>query len=463
MSKSNCVYIFFRDFRLIDNTTLEDLTHLPISEVVPIFIFNPIQIDNVNSYKSDASVECLCKGLVDLNQSIKQNYQSKLNIYYGDIKEILSQLLNKLDFQFIAYNKDLTPFAIQRNKSIKKWAKTHGIKVVSKCDYCLLNPDTILTNNQGYYKTFKYFHLKVIDRSAEIQGRITSKYSDLEFHQPIPLSSSLTFSQLSQFYTRNPNSILPVFTRTEILRRTSIKQLETFRNYMDKRNFPQYDTTHFATFLKYGLISFRELYARVYHQFGKDDELLRQLVWKEYYAYLMYHLPQKQTIGGGNFQNKTIQWENNKIWFDKWKRGETGFPFIDASMRQMNTSSWMHNRGRLSVANFLVYCLMIDWKWGEKYFAQQLIDYDISQNNGNWQWCAGVGIDRKPYLRMYNPYDLIGKYDKECIFVKRWCPELKDIPNSHLKNWEKYCSQYNVIQPIVNYKERREKAILYLK
>ena len=105
---------------------------------------------------------------------------------------------------------------------------------------------------------------------------------------------------------------------------------------------------------------------------------------------------------------------------------------------------------------------MIDWKWGEKYFAQKLIDYDISQNNGNWQWSAGVGIDRKPYLRMYNPFNLIGKYDKECVFVKRWCPELKDIPNSHLKNWETYCNQYNFIQPIVNYKERREKAILYL-
>jgi deoxyribodipyrimidine photo-lyase len=463
MSKSKCVFIFFRDFRLIDNTTLEYLTQLPISEVLPIFIFNPTQIDNTNLYKSDASVECLCKGLVDLNQSIKQNYQSKLNIYYGKIDKILSQLLNNLDFKYIAYNKDLTPFASKRNKSIKKWAKYHSIKVVSKCDYCLLNPETILTNNKGYYKTFKYFYLKVIDRSTEIIGRITPNKPQLEFHQPIPLSSSIKIYHLSQFYTKNNYIILPIFTRNEILRRSAPNELEKFKNYVDIRNFPQYDTTHFATFLKYGLISFREIYARIYHQFGKDDELLRQLVWKEYYAYLMYHLPQEQTIGGSNFQNKIITWENNKVWFDKWKCGKTGFPFIDACMRQMNVTSWMHNRGRLCVANFLVYCLMIDWKWGEKYFAQKLIDYDISQNNGNWQWCAGVGIDRKPYLRMYNPFNLINKYDKECIFVKKWCPELKDIPNSHLKNWDTYCNQYNVIQPIVNYKERREKAILYLK
>jgi deoxyribodipyrimidine photo-lyase len=169
----------------------------------------------------------------------------------------------------------------------------------------------------------------------------------------------------------------------------------------------------------------------------------------------MYYLPSKQTLGGGNFKNKNIKWKSKSSQFKSWCQGKTGIPIVDAGMRQLNETGWMHNRLRLIVSNFLSLVLGIDWRKGEKYFAQKLIDYDPSSNNGNWQFSAQVGIDRVPYLRIYNPFTQAKEVDGNCVYIKKWVKELKDVDCYDILRWDKVCKEYKGMYryPIVDIQE----------
>ena len=443
------LFIFFRDFRIIDNTTLSKLDK---KKVYPIFIFNPIQIDKKrNEYFSENSVQCLCDGLKDLNNEL----DNSLTYFYGKTEKVLEDILDSHpEITTIAFNRDITPFARKRERLIKELCNRYEKKVLIEDDYSLLDLESIKNGSGDYYKTFFHYHKKVISRSLEIKNSISGKVS-IKFSKLTNSPLTISLSEIDKYH--NNKLLVKKCSRVEALK--ILNSIESFKDYGKKRSFPRYNTTLLSVYLKYGVVSIREVYLKMWKRLGKESDLLRQLVWKDFYQYLMWHVPVKNTIGGGNFQNKEIDWENRVDYFEKWKLGETGFPFIDACMRQLNTTGWMHNRGRLSVANFLVYTLAIDWRWGEKYFATKLVDYDISQNNGNWQWCGGVGIDRKPYLRMYNPYSLIEKYDPDCVFTKEWCPELEKVSNKelrHLETRKKPLINYPI--PMVNYKERRKKA-----
>jgi deoxyribodipyrimidine photo-lyase len=164
----------------------------------------------------------------------------------------------------------------------------------------------------------------------------------------------------------------------------------------------------------------------VFHSYENVD-LLRQIIWHDFYASLMYFLPEEDTLGGGNMQHKKIKWKHSESMFRKWCDGKTGVPFVDAGMRQLNETGWMHNRLRLITSNYLTMVLKIDWKKGEKYFAQKLVDYDVASNNLNWQFSGQVGTDRNPYAIVYNPYLQSKKYDKDCKYIKKWVPELRDV------------------------------------
>jgi deoxyribodipyrimidine photo-lyase len=191
----------------------------------------------------------------------------------------------------------------------------------------------------------------------------------------------------------------------------------------------------------------------------RNKELLRQLIWHDFYAQLMHYLPEKNTIGGGNFKNKNIKWESNSSQFRAWCQGKTGIPIIDAGMRQLNKVGWMHNRLRLIVSNFLTLILGIDWRKGEKYFAQKLVDYDVASNNGNWQFSAQVGIDRVPYLRIYNPFTQAKEIDPNCEYIKEWVKELRDVDCYDILRWNKVYKEYKGVYnyPILDNEEIKRK------
>ena len=234
-----------------------------------------------------------------------------------------------------------------------------------------------------------------------------------------------------------------------------LKKIKNFKNYDNKRNLLTYETTKLSAYIKFGCVSIREVFKAIKKTGSKD--LIRQLYWRDFYYNILFFFPH---VFGNALKTKysKIIWPNNKSYFEKWKKGKTGFPVIDACMRQLNTTGFMHNRGRLIVSNFLIKLLLIDWQKGEKYFAQKLVDYDPAVNNGNWQWSASTGADSQPYFRIFNPWLQSKKFDKDCKFIKKWIPELQEVKATDIHKWDTKYQVYNGIkypEPIINYKKMR--------
>ena len=236
-----------------------------------------------------------------------------------------------------------------------------------------------------------------------------------------------------------------------------------FNKYASMRNELTYSTTQLSAYIKFGCVSIREVYWKIRAKVKNADSranLINQLIWRDFYFHIMYHFPKSM---GGNFREKFngFKWKNNKGWFKAWCEGHTGFPIVDAGMRELNETGYMHNRSRLITSNFLTRILICDWRWGERYYAQRLRDYDPSVNNGNWQWSAGTGTDTAPFSqRIFNPWLQSGKFDESCEYIKKWLPELKDIPNEDLHKWDERHTEYDLKKlgygkPIVNYKKQR--------
>jgi deoxyribodipyrimidine photo-lyase len=213
-----------------------------------------------------------------------------------------------------------------------------------------------------------------------------------------------------------------------------LKQLkqsaQTQKHYPNTRNVFAVNTSQLSAYIKFGCVSVREVYRQFVHSFGIKSEIIRQLIWRDFYAHVLFGYP--------NYKSslKSVRWSNNERHFDLWCKGMTGFPIVDASMRQLNSTGWMHNRGRLVVSSFLVKTLLIDWKWGEQYFANKLVDYDVASNNGNWQWISGSGVDSMPYYRVFNPWTQSEKYDPDAEYIKKWIPELKDVDPKIIHKWD---------------------------
>ncbi len=240
-----------------------------------------------------------------------------------------------------------------------------------------------------------------------------------------------------------------------------LDDLDRFRDYKTRRDFPfEHGTTRLSAYLKFGLCSIREIHEAVSKQLGILHPLIRQLYWRDFYIHIAFHFPHvfKRAFKP---RYERIQWSYDSSLFQMWCEGKTGFPIVDAGMRQLNTTGWMHNRVRMIVASFLTKDLHIDWRWGERYFAERLVDYDPSVNNGNWQWAASTGADAQPYFRIFNPWRQQKRYDKECKYIKKWIPELSKVKANIIHKWFKPTnldSEISYPKPIVDHKEESQFA-----
>ena len=239
-----------------------------------------------------------------------------------------------------------------------------------------------------------------------------------------------------------------------------LSNIDKYKNYSKDRDSLTYKTTELSAYIKFGCVSVRE----VAEKFKNNNSLFRQLIWREFYAQILNDYPYVLK-GPLKEQYQSITWSKSVINLDAWKKAKTGFPIVDAAMRQMNTTGYMHNRGRLIVASFLIKTLLIDWREGEKYFATKLTDYDPASNNGNWQWVASTGADSQPYFRIFNPWSQSQEHDPDCEYIKKWIPELENVPNDKIHKWFEYYEEFlkdkkiKYYKPIVDYKTQREKAI----
>ena len=438
------VFIFRRDFRIQDNTTLNELASL-VDIIVPIFIITPQQVAK-NPYKSSNSIQFMYESLKDLNK----NLRNKLVVCFGENDEIIKKILSKnQDITHIGFNLDYTPYSKKRDLSIIKIAKKMNIEIVIKQDYTIL-PSFEIDAPKEYYSVFNAFYNNMMGKT--IPKPVSKK---IKFTNSIQTEKK-TIDTLKKYFTQNNEVIVRGGRKQGLLK---LKGLSKFKDYAKIRNLPMYNTTLLSAYIKFGCVSMREVYHAMIKHVGKKSELTRQLIWHDFYAFLMMFLPEEQTIGGGNFKNKKVAWKNNPSLFRKWCEGKTGIPIIDASMRQLNTVGWMHNRSRLLVSNFLTKVLKIDWHKGERYFATMLVDYDVSSNNLNWQWSSGVGTDRTPYERIYNPFKQAKEIDPDCVYIKKYVPELRNVDNHDILNWDKVYDEIdiNYPKPIIDVGEKLRK------
>ncbi len=419
------LFIFRRDLRIEDNTSLIELSKL-VKRVIPIFIYTKVQASKANKYRSLNSLQFLTESLVDLNSSVG----NKLAVFETSNElSVIKTLAKRHKVSHIGYNMDYTPFAIKRDKKIASMAKRMGIEVVSMEDYTII--PTTEVRNDGFFSVFNAFYNRMMKAKIEKPRKARISF--------MGISGGSYLSKAKREYMNHNKEIIVHGGRRNGMKK--LGNLGKFKNYAKIRDYPKHDTTLLSAYIKYGCVSMREVYWAMVKKTGKKSELVRQLIWHDFYANLMKYLPPKKTIGGGNFKGKSIRWTSSASRLRAWEEGRTGFPMVDAGMRQLNTVGWMHNRVRLIVSNFLSMVLHIDWRKGERYFATKLVDYDVSSNNGNWQWSTGVGTDRTGYLRIYNPFSQSEKLDKDCEYIKRWIPELKGVDKRDIHRWEKVCEE----------------------
>ena len=453
------LFIFHRDLRVVDNTTLNQALSDAAESgetVLQAFIFTPEQVSDKNDYRSKRAIAFMIKSLTEIRS---------LHCYYGDTNAVVEHLSQKLDITGVYFNKDHTHYAIQRDAKLEQLCAKLDIPVVSLEDYNLHPMGSVQTGTGRFYSVYTPFKNKALTFPVQPPQQPHRKMGSLLYSAHVPSKYAITLAQAkSRFGSTDSQAsrMLVSGGRSEANALLSKVRSEQ-RAYHSTRNDAAMSTTLLSAHIKFGTMSIREAYYafKQVPNARSAEALVSQLLWNDFYDQLMKHLPAERTIGGSNYKQLHVAWETNEKHFEAWKKGTTGFPFIDAGMRQLNRTGYMHNRARMAVANYLAMTLLIDWRKGEKYFATQLVDYDVSQNNGNWQWSCGVGVDRTGYLRMFNPFSQSEKHDSQCEYIRQWVPELDAVPNEDIHKWDSAYKKHPgvYIKPIVDYPIRRKIAV----
>ena len=444
------VFIFRRDLRTNDNLALKKICE-SCDKVVCIFIFSEEQIDKrKNPFFGNASFQFMIESLEDLAKQLSH----KITFLKGDCVEILKDIRKHWKFQTIAFNEDYTPYARKRDQKIKDWCDSVDVECMTESDYTLHNLVKIRTQQGDIYQMFTPFYRTASALPVAKPNRSKSK-------NIVPFSANnmpkTTLKEISKGYSFNEKIVVKGGRQLALMRLE-----DSTTNYVRSRENVQEQTTLMGAYIKFGCVSIREA-----HEVFKGVELLRrQLYWKEFYAYVAYHTPEVLSKSRNYNAAMTVRWVTSEDLFRKWCEGRTGYPMVDAGMRQMNAIGWMHNRARMITASFLVKHLGIDWRKGERYFATKLVDYDPCNNNGGWQWSASTGTDAQPYFRIFNPWTQNKNHDPECIYVRRWIPELNKVPIKHILRWSEHYKDHPETQypePVVEHETARKASLARFK
>lgn len=454
-SFENGLFIFRRDFRITDNNGLNQMVSM-CKNVYTIFIFTPEQVGSGNAYKSNNAVQFMIESLEDLSAAISQK-GGRLYTFYGPNESVVSNCIKYYHIDAIGFNADYSPYAVKRDDAIIDLCEKRGIECILTGDYYLHEPGTIFNGSGTAYQKFTPYYdtcMKYpVEKPAPLkkQMKFTKKSGTPPGNHLISLKEALF-----KFTKTNENILIGGRKKGIMALKTALR---TQNHYPSTRNNLDKPTSKLSAYIKFGCLSIREVYwafkSKNYH------DLNRQLVWRDFYMNILYSYP--RVLGHPmKASYSKIKWHNNSRWLDAWKNGMTGFPVVDAAMRELNTTGFMHNRARLIVASFLVKTLLINWKEGEKYFATKLTDYDVASNNGNWQWVAGTGADSQQYNRIFNPWTQSLEHDPDCVYIKKWIPELNALSPKVIHEWYKHWEQNKNIQyvkPICDFSVQRKLAL----
>lgn len=415
------IFWFRRDLRLDDNKGLSEALKSG-EKVIPIFIFDKEILDQLED-KYDRRVDYIHQALEKINEALHDS-GSALLTFHGKPMEIFKKLIKDYDIQTVFTNRDYEPSAIKRDDEIRKFLKTKEVEFLDFKDQIIFEKGEVLKDNNEPYTVYTPYSKKW--KKTLTEKDYTAHRLKKDNFQKLPKKKIMTLKDIG-------------FRKTDLAMETPKLDSTIIDHYDKTRDYPAQDgTTHLGIALRFGTISVRKC---VKFALEHNEVWLNELIWREFFMQILSHFPK---VVHHCFKEKyeAIQWRNNEKEFEKWCNGETGYPIVDAGMRQLNQTGRMHNRIRMVVASFLTKHLLIDWRWGEAYFAKKLLDYELSSNNGNWQWAAGCGCDAAPYFRVFNPEEQTKKFDKDLKYIKQWNPDFE-------KN----------NTPIVEHKEGRERAL----
>lgn len=403
------IFWFRRDLRIHDNHGLFQALKT-CKPVLPIFIFDRSILDDLTN-KADKRVVFIHRALHHIQDQLVKAGKS-LQVFYGNPEQAFKELLQQYTIDTVFTNRDYEPYAQKRDAAIASLLVSHGVSFKDFKDQVIFEKDEVMKDDGLPYTVFTPYSRKW---KAKLQPQDHASYD--------------TTSHIQQFLSIPAKAIPSLasmgFEDLDIDFPVSIVNKDIVKQYKDKRDYPSIPgTTRLSVHLRFGTISIRELVRTV-----KDlsESYLNELIWREFYMMILWNFP---SVGQGRSfkaQYDRIEWRNNEVEFKKWCEGKTGYPIVDAGMRELNETGFMHNRVRMIVASFLCKHLLIDWRWGEAYFAEKLLDFDLAANNGGWQWAAGSGCDAAPYFRVFNPRLQTEKFDKELAYIRKWVPEFQEF------------------------------------
>ncbi len=420
------IFWFRRDLRLDDNVGFYEALKGK-NPVLPIFIFDSEILDKFP--ENDARVTFIYETLQDMRKVLQDEHNSSIAMYHGKPIEIYKALVEEYNINTVFTNHDYEPYATERDDNIKAFLSENDIEFNTFKDQVIFERDEVVKGDGNPYVVYTPYMKtwKEKFKSHDLEIFYTNSYLDnLVEHTRLP---NLSLSDIG--FTKSNQEIKP-YTVTPTL----------IQEYEDTRNFPAKDaTSRLGPHLRFGTVSIRKMVKKAIAE--KNEIFWQELIWREFFMQILWHFP--HTVKD-SFKSKydRIQWRNNEDEFNAWCEGKTGYPLVDAGMRQLNETGFMHNRVRMLVGSFLCKHLLIDWRWGEAYFAEKLLDYEMASNIGNWQWVAGSGVDAAPYFRIFNPTTQIQKFDKDLNYIKTWVPDFQELTYP---------------EPIVDHKMARERCL----
>ena len=454
----NSLFIFNSDFRLNNNPALFHAS-LKGSSLIAAFVFNPKKWSNHN--ESSLKIAFQIEHLKVLSEKLK-NLNIPLKLINADgIEDESKQIIDfvkKNEIQEVFINKEYGVNEMQRDEILQKDLERMN-KKLNIFDSSIFHPDSIKTQSDTFFKVFtpfsRAFRSKLISKKIKVLG--------VPKRQEIAISES---DKIESFkLDKNDQEI---FNQYEIGEEKALEKLENFidhkiLNYKKNRDFPALDgTSALSPYLSSGILSSGQCIFYVFQKYSEDEigvkTWINEIIWREFYKYILFHNPRVSKNLSFSEKYEKFPWLNNEDSFISWSKGQTGVPIIDAAMRQLNATGWMHNRLRMIVAMYLTKNLLIDWRKGEKYFMNKLIDGDFASNNGGWQWSASTGVDAAPYFRIFNPITQSEKFDKEGTFIKKWIPEIAAAKNIHDPSTEER-KEMGYSYHLVDLKESRKEAI----
>jgi len=418
------VFWFRRDLRLDDNVGLYHALQSG-EEVLPIFIFDANIL--LQLPKDDARVTFIYKQLLNIQSQLNKLGKS-LAVFYGNPFDVFKKLMAENNIKTVFTNHDYEPYARKRDLELFQLLKEKNIDFKTSKDQVIFEKSEVVKDDGSPYVVYTPYSKKWKENFKKIK---LVHYPSEEKLDKIAQHSYPFLSLADIGFEKSEIKVTPYDVSESLI-----------QNYEATRNFPALNkTSYLGIYLRFGAVSIRKMIEKAIAE--KNETFWNELIWREFFMQILWHFPH---TSNRSFKEKydSIQWGNNEELFKKWCQGKTGYPFVDAGMRELNKTGHMHNRVRMIVASFLCKHLLIDWRWGEAYFAEKLLDFELASNNGNWQWAAGTGCDAAPYFRIFNPSEQQNKFDPKGEYIRRWVKELDSL-------------QYT--QPIVDHKTARERAL----